>query len=316
MDISTKPRLVVFGAGYVGAAVACAGLARGLRVTALTRNPAKAADLAAAGVETVVADLAGAAWHGRIASDADYVVNCVGSGGGGAEGYRHSYLRGMRSLLAWAEGGRPGTMVYTSSTSVYPQDGGVRVDDDAAVGGGGATAGVLLEAEELLRTWARADGPPMSGVQASRGGDTPPTFHGRRAFILRLAGIYGPGRHHLLDELRAGAAELSGSGGHHLNLIHRDDAAGAIWAALTAPAAVAGATFNVADTGAATRAEVAGWLAARLGRPGPRFTGAAASGRNRVTPDRVIGSAGIRRTLGWVPAFPTFREGYEKILSR
>ncbi len=315
MDFAPGQRLVIFGAGYVGAALARAGIARGLHVTALTRNPATAADLVAAGVETVVADLAGEAWHSRIAPDADYVVNCVGSGGGGVEGYRHSYLGGMRSLLAWAGAGRIGPLVYTSSTSVYPQDGGVRLDDDAAVGGG-ATADVLLEAEELLRAWGRVGGPPLPSIGESRGGVLPPSFHHRRAFILRLAGIYGPGRHYLLDDLRAGARELAGSGGHHLNLIYRDDVVGAICAALTAPAAVAGGTFNVADDGAATREEVAAWLAARLGRPEPRFTGAPAPGRSRITPDRVIGSAGIRRTLGWAPAFPTFREGYEKILSR
>lgn len=315
MDFAPGQRLVIFGAGYVGAALARAGVARGLHVTALTRNPATAADLVAAGVETVVADLAGDAWHSRIAPDADYVVNCVGSGGGGVEGYRHSYLGGMRSLLDWAGAGRIGPLVYTSSTSVYPQDGGVRVDDDAAVGGG-ATAGVLLEAEELLRAWSSAVTAASPGAAGAQGGGAPPTFFGRRAFILRLAGIYGPGRHHLLDELRAGAGELAGSGGHHLNLIHRDDVVGAICAALTAPAAVAGGTFNVADDGAATRETVAAWLAMRLGRPEPRFTGAPAPGRNRITPDRIIGNAGIRRTLGWAPAFPTFREGYEKILSR
>lgn len=78
----------------------------------------------------------------------------------------------------------------------------------------------------------------------------------------------------------------------------------------------AGGVFNVADDGAATKGEVVAWLAARLGVPSPRFTGAPAAGRRAVTPDRVIANARIKAALGWRPRFPDFRAGYENILSR
>src|SRR5450759_1353813 len=94
--------LVIFGCGYAGAEVARQAVARGLRVTALTRNEAKAIALRAGGVETIVADLAAAAWHTRIAGGAVFLLNCVSSGGGGLDGYRHSYVDGMASVLAWA----------------------------------------------------------------------------------------------------------------------------------------------------------------------------------------------------------------------
>src|SRR5882757_6603761 len=95
-------RLVVLGCGYVGATVARQAVARGLRVTALTRNEARAAALRAEGIETVVADLAGDAWHGRVAGGADLVLNCVSSGGGGGiAGYERSYFQGMASMMAW-----------------------------------------------------------------------------------------------------------------------------------------------------------------------------------------------------------------------
>lgn len=284
--------LIVLGAGYVGAALARAALARGLRVSALTRNPDKAAALAAAGAAPIVADLASSAWHARLSPEADFVVNCVSSGGGGIEGYRRSYLEGQRSILAWAAAARrAGTFVYTGSTSVYPQDGGVRVDEEAPTDGAGEADRILLEAEGLALAWPG------------------------RAFVLRFAGIYGPGRHYLLDQLRAGAAELAGRGEHRLNLIHRDDGVSAIWAALTAPAEVSGGIFNVADDGAAPKAEVVAWLAARLGRAAPHFNGAATAGRRTLVPDRVIVNDRIKRTLGWRPRYPTFREGYEAILS-
>ncbi len=283
--------LVVFGAGYVGAALARAAAARGARVWALTRNADKAAALTADGISTVVADLAASDWHGRMPVETDFVVNCVSSGGGGVEGYRRSYVDGLRSILAWgAAARRRGTLVYTGSTSVYPQDGGMRVGEDAPTGAGEGTAAILLEAEGLARTWPG------------------------RSFVLRLAGIYGPGRHHLLDALRAGAGEVAGVGGYRLNLVHRDDIVAAILSVLAAPSEVAGGVFNVADDGAAPKGEVAAWLAARLGRPAPTFTGLPAGGRRRVTPDRVIANDRLKAVLGWRPRYPTYREGYEAIL--
>jgi len=288
-------QLVVFGAGYVGGELVRQALALGLRVTALTRNPTRAAELSAMGAATIVADLATDRWHGQIAGGADLALDCVGAGGGGVDGYRRTYVEGLRSIFAWAGTAPVGTFVYTSSTSVYPQTGGMKVTEDAPTTGVRDTAQVLMEAEDVVRTLG-------DGV-------------GRRWFILRLAGIYGPGRHQLLDQLRTGATELRGPGDQHLNLIHRDDICAAIWAAFAAPAAIGSLIFNVADDGAATRAEVADWLAARLGRPPPRFAGEAPVGRARVAHDRLIVNERLKATLGWRPRFPTFREGYENLLS-
>lgn len=287
-------RLVIFGCGYLGSEVARQACALGLQVTALTRNEAKAAALRAWGVESVVADLAGDVWHGQIAGRADYVLNCVSSGGGGLEGVRRSYVEGMKSVLTWARTrGAVGTLLYTGSTSVYTQSGGVRVDEGAPTGGPGERVRLLVETEARLQADAGACG---------------------RWFVLRLAGIYGPGRHHLLEQVRAGT--VAGRGDHHLNLIHRDDICAAVWAAFGAPPAVATGIFNVADDAAATKSEIALWLAERLGVPVPRFTGEPAAGRGAVTPDRIIANERIKAVLGWRPRFRSYREGYENILSR
>ncbi len=282
--------LVIFGCGYIGGEVARQAVERGVRVTALTRNAEKAAGLRALGVATVVADLASDTWHNEVGA-ADLALNCVSSGGGGAEAYRRSYLAGMKSVLAWTETrGAVDTLVYTSSTSVYPQDGGVRVDETSPASGRDERTAVLVETEALLRA---------SAV--------------RRRVVLRLAGIYGPGRTHLLKQVQAG--EVSGVGTHHLNLIHRDDVCSAIWAALGAPAALREGLFNVVDDGAATRAEITAWLAAQLGLAAPRFTGEPVGGRAQV-PDRIISNARLKATLGWSPRWPGFREGYVNLLSR
>ena len=290
----SEKHLVIFGCGYVGSEFAQQACRRGVRVTALTRNEAGAAALRAEGVETVVADLAGNTWHGQIEGRADFVLNCVSSGGGGLEAYRRSYVEGMASVLAWAgTRGGAGTLVYTSSTSVYPQGGGARVDETAPTDGTGERARLLVEAETRLRT-------NMNACD--------------RWFVLRLAGIYGPARHHVIDQVRAG--EVAGRGDYRLNLINRDDICAAVWAALSAPPTVANEVFNVADDDAATKAEIVAWLASHLGVPLPRFTGEPAAGRRVVTPDRVIANEKLKAMLGWRPQFPSFREGYENLLSR
>jgi nucleoside-diphosphate-sugar epimerase len=294
MDSLAGKRLVVFGCGYVGAAVARWGDAAGLAVTALTRNPATALLLREAGLHTVVADLAGMTWHDEIPGVPEFAVDCVSSGGGGIEAYGRSYLGGMESILAWTQARGPiGTFVYTSSTSVYPQGEGARVDESSPATARSDRAQVLLDTEARLQAATHAAG---------------------RRFILRLAGIYGPGRHHLLEQVRSG--EVSGRGEHHLNLAHRDDIVDAIAACFMAPATINGGIFNVADDGPATKAEVVGWLAATLGVPLPRFTGEPAAGRGMATPDRLILNAKARAQLGWRPRYPTFREGYAKMLSR
>ena len=290
-------RLVIFGCGYVGSALAREALVLGARVVALTRNLEQAATLRAGGVEVVVGDLSSGDWHREIGHGPDFAVNCV-SGGDGPEGYRRSYVAGMQSILAWAAAAAEpvGTLVYTSSTSVYPQGGGLVVDESAPTGDGPFNGRVILESESLLRAAL-------------------PTVIGR-SFVLRLAGIYGPGRHPLLNQLRAGGQVLTGDPMHRMNLAHRDDIVGAILACLTAPAAIGSSVFNVADGAPAPRAEVGNWLAAQLGVPAPHFetkVGGARRGGEPV-PDRVISSARIQQTLGWRPHFSDYRSGYADIL--
>ena len=263
-----------------------------MRVFALTRNPDRAAMLAACGLRAVVADLAEDGWHAQVPATADYVLNCVSSGGGGVNGYRRSYVEGGRSVLNWAKAGAArGALIYTSSTSVYSQGEGARVDEGASTEGAGETGRILLEAEALAEAWP-----------------------GPRA-VLRLAGIYGPGRHLLLDHLRAGSRVLSGRGEHRLNLIHRDDIEAAVWSIWrTATASGEGLLFNLADDAPTPKAEVAAWLAHRLGLEPPSFSETPTPGRRGLVPDRVILNHRIKSRTGWSPRYPSFREGYAPLL--
>ncbi len=297
---SPQPSLIIFGCGYVGSEVARQALQKGWQVRALTRNAEKAEALRELGLTQVeVADLDSREWHDKFEPEQDFVLNCVSSAGGGLDGYRKSYIEGQRSILEWAAGWHIGTYVYTGATSVYPQADGEWVDETASSENASDHGSLLLESEELLK--------------GARGLS--------RWFVLRLAGIYGPGRHYFVDMLRAGKTEFPGSGETWLNLIHRDDIARAVFAAFEAPAEIANRIYNVADGHPAPRGEIIGWLAQQCGQPAPTFEPAQSrardSGRRSAggqLPNRRIDAGLIRKELGWEPAYVTFRDGFTEVL--
>lgn len=290
--------VIIFGCGYVGTALAQSLLGAGMRVGALTRNDEKAAQLKKLGLsEVVVENLHEVSWHQKLSGSYEAVVNCVSSAGGGIEGYQKSYVEGQRSILKWMEGKAIRNYIYTGSTSVYPQDGGVEVDETADTSAASPTGQLLLESEQILET-------------ASDQLDA--------WYVLRLAGIYGPGRHYLLDWLRAGETVIPGTGDYFLNLIHRDDSVSAICNLLANAGSERSGIYNLADNSPATKAEVVEWLAGKLGKPLPRFDPAQVSPRlqrrGRRMPSRRISNRKFCQTFGWTPTYPDFRAGYENLL--
>ncbi|NBB80606.1 MAG: NAD-dependent epimerase/dehydratase family protein [Verrucomicrobia bacterium] len=285
----------IFGCGYVGTALARHLLAAGVRVGALTRNAEKVARLRELGLDPVIeGDLNSEDWHAALTGRYDAVVNCVSSAGGGLAGYRKSYLEGQRSILKWAQSQDIKSYVYTSSTSVYPQDGGVMVDESSDTAEAPPTGQVVRESEALLEEAA----------------------HLGRWYVLRLAGIYGPGRHYLLDQLRGGAEEIPGSGDYALNMIHRDDIVSAICSALAGRAE--SGIYNIADDAPTTKAEVLADLAKKLGLPKPVFNPAIVSERLKRRggrmPNRRISNAKAKAALDWAPKYPSYREGYAALV--
>lgn len=287
----------IFGCGYVGTALAEAFLARGVTVGALTRNPEKAAALRAMGVSEVVeGDLHSSDWHGRVQGDYSHVVNCVSSAGGGIEGYRLSYFEGQRSILKWSAGRKIERYIYTSSTSVYPQDGGVWVDETADTSAAPETGQVLCESEQLLLQ--------SEAVQ--------------QAYVLRLAGIYGPGRHYLLDLLKAGETRIAGRGDYHLNLIHRDDIVSAMLRILESDPAGPAGIYNLADDQPATKEALVQWLSEQLNVESPVFDPDYVSPRVRRRggrmPDRRIANEKFKESFGWSPQHKDFQAGYQSLI--
>jgi len=308
-DVSDENKqLLVLGCGYVGTALAQAFHAEGWQVTALTRNTAQTALLQGLGIgEVVHARLEEHDWHERVPGAPRLVINCVSSGGGDLQAYRSAYIDSNRSIAHWARSGgrRVGHFIYTGSTGVYPQTDGSTVSEEDAGGEALSPFGrVLMEAEELIR--AEAD------AFAS-------------ATVLRLAGIYGPRRHYILDQLLGGVTTFPGRADFQLNLIHLHDIVSAVrslleWRELYAVRAFE--VFNVCDGHVATKEDIVRWLAARIGAPEPQFAPHIEPARRRASassahgvPHRVVSNRKFAEVTGWRPTYPSFRYGYEEILS-
>lgn len=287
-------RVLIVGCGYVGIPLGVALRAAGHEVFGLRRNPAAAADLNAAGIVPVFADITEPDSLTALPGGVDWVVHCAAAGGTGPGGYRRVYVDGMRHLLAWLDTARAtglSRFVYTSSTSVYGQNDGAWVTEESPTQPGAPTARVLVEAEQVLLNAYRDTGVP--------------------AIVLRLAGIYGPGRGYWFKQVLSGQARLEGEGRRFLNMIHRDDVAGAIRAALER--GKPGEIYNVVDNEPVSQRDLYGWLSGTLHRPMPPSVAANESRRTRGVTNKRVANARLREQLGYRLKFPTFREGFEAL---
>jgi nucleoside-diphosphate-sugar epimerase len=130
--------------------------------------------------------------------------------------------------------------------------------------------------------------------------------------VLRLAGIYGPGRGYWLNRFLAGTARLEDDGQRVLNMIHRDDVVGAALHVLEQ--GPAGETYNVVDDEPVTQLEFYKWLAGELKQALPP-SGDASEGLKRRGTNKRVSNRKLRR-LGWRPKYATFREGMKSLLDQ
>lgn len=271
------PSLLIAGCGFLGEAAADFFSATGWRVAALTASGESATRLGETKPYPVLAADIGADL-GTTRADLgafDFIVHCASSGRGGAEAYERVYVGGVRRLRQAFPEAR---LLFTGSTSVYAQTDGSWVDEASPAEPDRETGRRLLEAERIA---------------LAEGGN-----------VLRLAGIYGPGRSVLLRKFREGSAVLEAGGGRWINQIHRDDAVGALAAVMER--GLRGEVYNVADNQPATQREVYGWIAEFLDAPLPP-EGPADLNRKRGWTSKRVSNARLR-ALGWAPAFPRYRD--------
>jgi nucleoside-diphosphate-sugar epimerase len=275
-------RVLVAGLGWLGEAVARELAAAGHEVTGVRRRFPDEAALQAAGIRPLPCDLAD--FHAvRRLPDVQGVVVCAAPHAHGEDAYREAYVDINQALLE-RYAGSLSAYVYTSSTSVFGQGDGVEVDEDTPVHPVGATAEILVEAEHRVR-----------GAAA--------TVPSR---VVRLSGLYGPGRTGLLERVRTGQLALGDDELQWMNFCHRDDAVSFVRAALESGAA--GAVYHGSDAHPALRRDVVWWMAGRLGIEPTVRRGTPPGASRRVLSEK------SRRTLGIALRYPSYREGFEALL--
>jgi len=287
-------RVLIVGCGYVGLPLGAELVRQGHEVFGLRRSALTEMELKAAGITPMHADITQPETLAKLPRNFDWVVNCSASGGGSADDYRKIYLEGNRNLVAWLADSPPKKFIYTSSTSVYAQNDGSVVTENSPAEPEADPAKILVETEKQLLAASEHEFP---------------------AVILRVAGIYGPGRGHAFKQFLRGEARIEGDGVRWLNMIHRDDLIGVIVAALKCGAA--GETYNAADNAAPSQLEFFAWLAAELKRPlPPKVAAYAEVWRKRGVTNKRVSSAKLRAELKYEFQFPDFRAGYAAEIAR
>lgn len=277
-----KKRTLILGLGYVGTALAEELAAAGHSVVGIRRGISDEGD-APAGVEVRHGDIADASFWDQLAESFDWVVHCASSSRGGIDAYREVFEKGSLLLAEWLRRRPPARFVFTSSTSVYAQTDGSLVDENSPAEGAGETGRILRAAEEAF----------LAAVDQAK--------------ILRIAGIYGPGRGHLFLKYLADEAQMTGDPQRWLNQVHRDDVVGALLAILQhdspPPMTI------VADDEPVTQLDFFTWLSERLNKPLPPQAEAPTKRKRALTNKRVANSL-LRQSIGYELRFPTFRDGY------
>ena len=182
-------------------------------------------------------------------------------------------------------------IVYLSTIGVYGDHGGAWVDEAAETSPRSERGQARLAAEAQWRAMGASIDVPVH--------------------ILRLAGIYGPGRN-LLIKLREGDARRIVKPGQTFNRAHVEDIAQAI--GLTLAAEGQGGVWNVADEEPAPPQDVIAFAAELLGvAPPPEEPYETAEmtpmARSFYADNRRVSIAKLKRELGFAPKYPTYREG-------
>jgi nucleoside-diphosphate-sugar epimerase len=292
---SVPPRVLILGAGWLGAPLADAFAAAGAVVTTVRRS----AHSAPAGGHAVAVDL-----HTLTAPHASpipealcghaVVLAMVAPDRARGDDHAHTYppAAAAAARIAAETGAR--ALLWVSSTGVYGYDDGREVTEDTPRLADSPSQRALCAAEDQILAAAR---------------DT------LRVGVLRVSGLYGPGRDPAARY--RDTAALAPRAAHWVNLAWRDDVVAAIqcWTAHAISAAIAPPRIvNVSDGTPLTIAECARLVARADGRafvmpaaaPAATDTGAGAASPPRSNQRIRVDTL---RSLGWTPQVPTLHVG-------
>jgi len=223
-------------------------------------------------------------------SNADVIVITLTPSTISEEGYRKAYLETSQAIIAAldAQNHQPRLIVFVSSTSVYGQKKGEWVDETTPTEPSSFSGKILLATESL---W-----------QQSR----------YASCIVRLSGIYGPGRRRLIEQVQHGQGTAA-KPVLYSNRIHADDAAAAIFHLIEQSRHSAiEPLYLVSDSEPVPLHEVKQWLAQAMKLPTDHLTtqttGRSFRGSKRCSNTRLLDS-------GFTLRYKSFREGYTALLA-
>jgi nucleoside-diphosphate-sugar epimerase len=272
-------RVLIAGCGDVGLRVAQRLRTRGDQVWALRRSAA-APD--GTGIQWLQGDLTQAESLREVPPGITHLVYLPTPDARDASAYRAVFVDGLRHVLGVLDHQILQRVALVSSSAVYGEHGDAWVDEETPTNPPGFNGATLLEAERWLLEQ------PLSSV------------------VLRLAGLYGPGRLQLVERLRAGQVKVPREVPHWANRIHVDDAAAAIVHLLSLPHPMP-LYLGVDDTPLPLHV-LYDQLASLVGAPKPG-DGAAPPGVG----SKRLSNARLRAS-GFIPHWTDARDGYAALL--
>jgi nucleoside-diphosphate-sugar epimerase len=278
----------IVGCGDIGRRVALQYLEAGAAVSALIRSPEKAAALEALGIRTMVADLDDPATLTGLPTAGAILFYFAPPPGGG-----HLDPRVLNFCTAIATGAEPARVIYMSTSGVYGDCGDAVVTEETPANPQTARGKRRLDAETVFREWGHERGVPV--------------------IILRVTGIYGPGRLPV-SQITSGQPVLDERIANLTNRIHADDLARVCLAA--AERAENGDIFNVSDGHPGTMTEYFNAAADFLGLPRPRQVSREEAQQvmsplmlSYVSESRRMDNRKMLEKLGITLRYPTLTEG-------
>lgn len=212
-------KVFIAGCGYIGERIARAYRESGADVTCMVRSAEHGSRLEAAGFTTVVSALDNPSDLPLPELSGSILFYLIPPPGGGiADSRARNFIAGITGA------GKPAKIVYMSATSVYSSAGGEAVTEESPTAPDSAMGKRRLDAEEAFLEYGAAVGIPV--------------------VILRVSGIYGPGRLPLM-QISQGQPLLNEDESGPSNRIHADDLAAVCIAA--AEKGIAGEIFNISD---------------------------------------------------------------------
>jgi len=280
---------LIFGCGYLGSRVARLWLQAGEPVYAVTRSPQRTETLAEMGLRPLVADILDPPSLRRLPT-AKTVLFAVGYDRSAGFPIRTVYVEGLANVLD-ALPPKLERLLYVSSTGVYGQSDGSWVDEQSPCNPTRSGGAACLEAERLVQKHSLSD----------------------RSIILRMAGIYGPGRIPRRRDLQSGQPIAAPSEGY-LNLIHVDDAARAVVEAERRSPMPA--VYCIADGQPVQRREYYEHLARLIQAPPPTFAPPAADSPawERAGASKRVSNRLFMSRLNFQLLYPSYREGLNAIV--